>query len=329
MPSATFLKSSLALLTEITNKTHNDQIRPIANSIWQKQLNNKNPLWKNVTAKAFALNNSRHSAHVIAILDKRLPGIGLVGFFGCTDKLSGVKILNEACDWLKTEYDIKNIYGPINGTITRDYRFNLNDDYKIPGEPVNPTWYIDVFKEAGFIIYNRYVSGIAKRYQLFIKFYTAKKPAKKYSHAKVRPFDVNNQANDLKIYHELMNEIFPRNSIYCPVITWDERLYNISGKEPVFDPLYTYFLEDNGKAVGFIVAHTYKNQLVLKTIGLLPLYRGKYLAGLLVKRVHDQAKDDGLNAAVYSTIRVGNAVYKMRRPGVKVFRKYITMQKKL
>jgi hypothetical protein len=329
MAKPKFLEASLEQLIEITDKTHNKQISPVANSIWRKHLQADNPLWRRIATQRFSIHNQAGSAHVMAIYDKRLPGIGMVGFFACTNERTGSKVLQQACDWLKVNYGIKNVYGPINGTITTDYRFNLSDDYQIPGEPVNPTWYVDVFKGAGFDVYNRYVSGISKHYQHFIKFYTAQKPSKDYSHMTLRPFDITNQLDDLKAYHELMNAIFPNNSIYCPVLSWEERVYNIADKNPVFDPSYTYFLEDKGKAIGFVVAQPYGNNLVVKTIGLLPKYRGKHLSGVLLKKVHDQAVKDDLKAAIYSTIRVGNAAYKMRRPGVKVFRKYITMKKQL
>lgn len=329
MSKPKFLKSSLVQLIEITEKTHNEQILPIANSIWRKHLQTENPLWRHITAQPFTINDRGAAAHVMAIVDKRLPGIGIIGFFACTSESAGSNVLQQACDWLKDEHGIRNVYGPIDGTITRDYRFNLSDDFQIPGEPVNPTWYVDVFKEAGFEVYNRYVSGISKHYQLFIKFYTAQKPSKEYSHVTLRPFDISNQLKDLKAYHELMNAIFPHNSIYCPVLSWEERVYNVADKNPIFDPNYTFFLEDTGKAIGFIVAHPYDNQLILKTIGLLPQYRGKHLSGLLIKKVHDQASQDSLDAVVYSTIRVGNSIYKMKRPGVRVFRKYLTMRKQL
>jgi GNAT superfamily N-acetyltransferase len=164
---------------------------------------------------------------------------------------------------------------------------------------------------------------------LFIRFLTVKKIPKEYSHITLRSFDINNQLVDLKKYHLLMNAIFPAQSIYCPVLSWEERVYNVAENDPIFDPDYTYFLEDGNKPVGFIVAHTYNNQLVIKTIGVLPNYQGKNLSTILIKKVHDQANKDGLSAAIYSTIRVGNTVYKMKRPGVKVYRKYITLSKDL
>ncbi len=321
---ASWLKSSLELLKAITKKTHNEEIAPVALAIWEKHLQPENPLWKNITAKPFSINDR---AHVMAMLDPRLPGLGLVGFFGCTDVSSGSLVLLKACNWLKDQ-GIENIYGPINGTITRDYRLNLSDDFCVPGEPVNPLFYIEAFREAGFEVFNRYVSGVAKYYRLFIKLFI-RLPSKKYSYITLRAFDKNRQLEDLKIYHQLMNQIFPYQSIYCPVISWEERYYNMADKNPIFDSKYSFFLEDDGKPVGMLVAHAYLNKLCIDLLGLLPEYRGHHLSGLLIRKVHDQASEDNLEAAIYALIRVGNQVYKMKRPGVKVYRRYVTMRKQI
>lgn len=327
MSKPSFLQSSLQQLTDITKKTHNEQILPIALGIWKKHLQPENPVWNFLKAEAFSVDGPEGSAHVVAMTDQRLPELGLVGFFGCTNTDVGVKVLHQAADWLQ-EQGIKNIYGPINGTITQDYRFNLNDDHLIPGEPINPPWYVSVFQQAGFGVYNRYVSGIAKHYRPFIKLFV-RKPGEEFVHLVTRPFNTKDQLGDLRIYHKLMNAIFPSQSIYCPVLSWEERVYNVGATKPIFDPDYTYFLEDKDRTIGFIIAYPYDSRLIVKTVGVLPEYRGKRVSSLLIHKVHDLAAKDGLRAAIYSTIRVGNSVYKMKRPGVKVYRQYVTMRKSL
>lgn len=320
---AAVLKSSHKHLAEITNVAYGPQIRSVALDIWHKHLDPKNPQWQFISAQPFYINDKSGSAHVMAMRDERLPDIGIVGYFACTNSDAGAKVLQKAAKWLKQEYGLKDVYGPINGTLPSDYRLNLDDDYCFPGEPVNPSWHIEAFNKAGFGVYNRYVSGLAKHYQLLMKL-VVKKPAKKYRNLVVRSFDTERYQRDFKVYHELRNAIFPLQSIYCPAISLQERVYNSSGK---FDPNYTYFLMHEGKEVGFVMAYAYNNQLILKTIGLLPEYQGRRLSGLLLKPIHDQAHRDGLSVAIYGMVRVGNTAYKMRRPGVKVFRKYVTMHK--
>jgi hypothetical protein len=323
MVKHTLLKSSLAQLNAITNEAYHEDIRQVALNLWEKHLQPKNPQWKFLTAKPFYLKNKDGSAHVMAMVDKRLPEIGIVGYFACTNSAVGAQVLKQSADWLKEEYGLKDIYGPINGTLPSDYRLNLRDSFCFPGEPVNPTWHIDAFHEAGFNVFNRYVSGISQHYQLLMKL-VIRKPKKGYENLTVRSFNNKKFKQDFKKYHDLRNAIFPFQSIYCPAISLEERVYNSSGK---FDPNYTYFLVDKRREVGFIMAYAHEGRLILKTIGLLPEYRGKRLSGLLLKPIHDQASKQDLKTAVYGMVRVGNAAYKMKRPGVRVFRKYVTMHK--
>lgn len=325
------IQSSRKLLLAITDQVYNKDIGPIAKATWQKHLQIDNPLWAHVNGKSFVFKQDGQMAHVIAMIDKRLPKLGLVGYFGATDTASGILVLKQATDWLASQ-GIKNVYGPINGTITSDYRFNVSDDYKILGEPVNPTWYIDIFRQSGFKTYNQYVSGYARFAQLYARLFTRNKPAPEFRHVTLQPFNPAKAKQNLATYHRLMNAIFPANSIYCPVITLKERTYNMTDSgspSQIFDPHYCYFAYDGPKAIGFIVSYPYDGKLVLKTIGLLPKYRGKRISDLLVRRVHDQAKKDGLKGAIYATIRVGNAVHRTKRPGVSIYRHYTTMHKSL
>ena len=330
MLNPSFISSSLKTLVEITTLSHNDDTREEALSIWRKHLNIENPLWKYVDAEAFTVGDSGGTkAHVIALVDSRMPNLGIVGFFACTDPSVGAHVLDEATQWLRKKPGIKDVYGPINGTITCDYRFNLEEDFLIPGEPVNPMFYIDAFEQSGFKVFNKYVSGISRHYKTLMKLLLAFKPIPKETTVRLRPFSSTDQMKDLKTYHKLMNEIFPANSIYCPAISWEERVYNIADHKPFFNSDYSFFLEDGDRTIGFIVAYPYEDHLVIKTVGILAEYRNQNLSSILIKQVHDQAANDNLKSAIYSTIRTDTAVYKMRQPGVKVYRRYVTMRKSL
>ncbi len=321
-----FLSESLQRLQTLTNATYNPQIAPLANQLWEKHLQAKNPLWKFVTAKPFFFETKNGSAHVIAMIDKRLPNLGLVGYFACSDAPAGAKALKEAEQWFKKR-GISEIFGPINGTATSDYRLNLSDDYWFPGEPVNPLFHIDAFQKAGFAEFNHYGSGLVKHHRLFAKAFI--RLPKDHTGITIRPFNVQNQLRDLKTFHELMTAIFPHQSIYCPTLSWEERLYNFSDKNLFFNPRYTYFLEDKDKPVGMIISFPFKQNLVIKTIGVLPEYREKHLSSLLIRRVHEVAAEDNLKAAIYAMVRFGNTIHKRKRPGVKTVRHYVTMRKRI
>lgn len=325
MPDLNFLMTSRTYLREITLAAYNDDIMPVALALWDKHLSEKNPQWRYISAKQFYCNDSSGTAHILAMHDERLPEIGIVGYFACTSLESGAKVLSSASRWLKDTYGTADIYGPINGTLPSDYRINLRDDFVFPGEPVNPSWHLEAFEHAGFEIFNRYVSGISKQYLFFMRA-AIRKPKKGFTHMTVRPFDEKQYARDFEIYHELRNQIFPFQSLYCPAISLEERIYNAGGK---FDTGYTYFLMDKDREVGFVMAYSYNNKLIMKTIGMLPSYRNKRLKGLLLKPIIQRAEKEGLEACIYAMVRVGNNIYKSRGPGTKIFRNYVTMHKRI
>ena len=330
MPELDFLPASLKALLTLTERSHPPPIAGPAEAIWRHHLRAANPLWQRVTARPFvAAGPHGPRAHVMALIDRRLPSLGLVGFFACTDPEAGVQVLDEASVWLCDQSHADAVYGPINGTITRDYRFNLAADHQIPGEPVNPSFYPGVFEQAGFEVFNRYLSGRCVEYRVLVDFFCQVRPPPSSADFQLRPFGAESPTADLRAYHRLMNQIFPANSIYCPRISLAERRFNLGPLMPRFDPRYSYFLDDGGQPVGFVVGLVHRGQLVIKTLGLLPSHQHLNLSTMLLKRVHDQAAADSLGSAIYSTVRAGNAIDRRDRPGVETFRHYVTLRRDL
>ena len=325
-----FLPASLEALVTLTERSHPPPVSGPAEAVWRHHLRAGNPLWRRVTARPFvATGPGGPRAHVMALVDRRLPRLGLVGFFACTDPEAGVQVLDEAGTWLQGRFDLDAVYGPINGTITRDYRFNLASDYRIPGEPVNPSFYPKVFEQAGFEVFNRYMSGRCVEYGALAEFFCQTNPPPSTARFRLRAFGTDSPEADLRTYHRLMNQIFPANSIYCPRISLAERRFNLGPQTRRFDPRYSYFLDAEDQTVGLIVGFAHRGELVIKTLGLLASHRHLNLSTVLIKQVHDQAAADGLGAAIYSTVRAGNAIDRRDRPGVDVFRHYVTLRREL
>lgn len=142
---------------------------------------------------------------------------------------------------------------------------------------------------------------------------------------KLRQFSSTEQQRDLRTYHDLMNAIFPVQSVYCPVISMAEREYNYAKVSPMFDADYSWFLESEGQAVGFVVAYGDDDRLVLKTIGVLPERRLGRAFPRLLQAIHHRAENNGIKQIIYGIVRQGNAVDKMRPAEVPVVRRYVTM----
>jgi GNAT superfamily N-acetyltransferase len=315
------LADSHRQLKRITHQSYNDKIRDIALAKWEKDLSVDNPQWQFLEIKSFTIHEEEDSAHVLAMVDSRLPNKGLVGYFACTNSVTGARVLKQAISWLKTKKAMVDIYGPINGTLPNDYRLNTKDDYIFPGEPVNPVWHIDAFKKAGFKVFNNYVSGKLRFFTIWKKLNLKKKPSD-ISTFTVRAFSQIDYENDFHIYHDLRNQIFPFQSVYCAVISLAERKYNSPGK---FDPDYTYFLLKDAQTIGFIMAYLHQDTLIIKTIGILPEFRGKGLSALLLDPVYDHASRHNIHTVIFGMVRVGNSVYNRRNPFAKIFRRYVTM----
>jgi hypothetical protein len=325
MARTSFLNESREQLLSITEEAYNEPIRLVARKAWERQVRSDNPQWQYLTSKAFYLDDTTGRAHVLAMVDKRLPGIGLVGYFACTSAKAGARILERAAEWLESEFGLKRVYGPINGTLPNDYRLNLRDDFVFPGEPVNPVWHIKAFEQAGFEVFNKYESSTAPVWLLKLIMIT-RRPKTEGRPMSVRSFDASHFDRDFRIYHELRNDIFPFQSIYCPAISLDERIYNSPGK---FDPRYAFFLMGADREVGFTMAYPYEGKLVIKTMGIIKEYRGKNLSSMLFKPLHESAKEDGLRSVVFGMVRVGNQADRALRPVVRIFRHYVTMEKRI
>ena len=318
------LANSRKILDAITSRVYNDSIYSVAMALWERHLSVKNPQWKYLSFRTFHIIKGQETAHVMAFTDTRLPGIGMVGYFGATSVSIGAEVLEKACQWHKKN-GLSRVYGPINGTLPSDYRLNSKDDYLIPGEPVNPIWYKESFRLAGFTVFNRYVSGRIKRFDIVLKFAFRKAP-KLEGTLRVRKFNDNEYDKDFYTYHVLRNKIFPHMSIYCPAISLAERRYISPGK---FDTNYTFFLMDGSRAIGFVMAYVHHGSLIIKTIAVLPEYRGRGLSRILAKVVHDKAASHGIKTAVYAMVREGNQVYANRHLLARVIRRYCTMYRVL
>lgn len=319
-------KLLLDRLTSIANTHYPDSIRDYAINLWQSLLVDSNPTWKYQKHKVFIVDEGGDTACVLAIIDSRLPKIGIVGFFAASNATVGSRVLQQASDYLAS-LGKKQMVGPIDGLLLYNYRLNSDDTLDFFGEPVNPGYFIDAFKDAGFTVCNEYVSGVTQKYQLLDKL-LGPGPIKKYPSAVVRNFNTATMQQDFAIMANISQSIFSSLSLYCPDFSTDEMMFlSQISKSVDFNPRYTQILEVEGKPVGGIMSIRNNDRLIVKTLGVIPEYQGTGLGRMLIHSMHQNAKEDGIKEIVYALIRRGNRVDKMPRPGVKVYRKYYTFIK--
>jgi len=324
----TVFDESLRTLRKILIKTYDEDVQAGILINWEKSLSKENPSWKYIGFDSHKVSSGNDLGHVFSMVDTRMPDIGFVGYFAATSEGAGVQVLDQACDSLKRR-GIKEIYGPIDGTIINNYRLNEGPSSLFPGEPINPEFYIECFNIAGFDTYNTYQTGSSslknmKFLQLFMK-----PPTDKFPQISMRNFDQSKFSEELSTLADLVNAIFPSQSEYGTAYAKDEFFYIFGQQKEIFDSRYCIFLEDNGTAIGAIFCYKYNDSLIVKTIGVIKQYQGTGISKLLIKEVHKRAREDGLKTAIYALVRNGNRVSKMKRPGVKIIRQYVTMKKEV
>lgn len=324
----TVLDESLRTLRKILIKAYDEDVQASVLSHWEKSLGQENPSWEYIGFETHIVETGNELGHVFSMVDTRMPDIGFVGYFAATSENAGVQVLNQASDCLKRR-GIKEVYGPIDGTIINNYRLNEGPGSLFPGEPINPEFYIECFNVAGFVTYNTYQTGSSslknmKFLQLFMK-----PPTDNFPQISMRNFDQSKFNEELSTLADLVNTIFPSQSEYCTAYSRDEFFYIFGQQKEMFDSRYCIFLEDDGTAVGAIYCYKYNDSLIIKTIGVIEQYQGTGISKLLIKEVHKRALADGLKTAIYALVRNDNRVSKMKRPGVKITRQYITMKKEV
>ncbi len=319
---------SLDLMESIAKSIYEDRSKDYALQIWRRGLSSKNPSWKYIDFKVHSSDAGKERAHVLSMIDKRLPAIGFVGYFAADSVQSGADVLKKACEALKMK-GIQNVYGPIDGIIINNYRLNYAPDVLFPGEPVNPLLHFECFKQAGFRDFNSYQSGMSSLKNTRLLELFKRPPVDKFPDVKLRDFDQSDFKNEFSKLIDLVNDIFPSQSVYCSEYSNAEFFYIFGDQRHMFNSRYCIFLEDKGRPVGAIFSYPHNDSLIIKTVGVKKKYQGSGISKLLIKEIHKRAREDGLKSAIYALVRDNNRISKMRRPGVKTVRKYATMKKEL
>lgn len=75
------LSTSNTILTSIADRIYDSPVKRELHNYWQRALSEKNPVFEYIKFKGFTTVSSGGDAHLIASYDKRLPGLGFIGFF--------------------------------------------------------------------------------------------------------------------------------------------------------------------------------------------------------------------------------------------------------
>ena len=296
------------------------------------------------------------SARLIARISPELKDVdgkpvGMIGFFESLENAEAVKlILQQAVAWLK-EKGAGEIIGPIDGDTWHRYRFNDGpfDQAPFMMEPYNPPYYCRLWEQSGFAplpsYFSKYVPDAAKVAEKTEKF--CKRVEK--GGFSFRNFRLEKFADEIRILYALSCEIFSDNYLYTEISEQDfADMY--SGVKGILNPELIWFaLDSNGKYSGFVfsfpnysralAAMKGKTGLVaklkfffrkkqadtlnIKTLGVIPEYRGKGLGMALMHKAYASGLAAGFKKANICLFREDNSSAKVDMDLGNVSRKYV------
>ncbi len=297
----------------------------------QHLINENNPFFDNAKIKNFlVIENKEVLGHISAIDDKRLD-CGLIGFFDCVnDKRVSSKLLDLAVWEFK---DKKRVFGPVNLSIWHNYRFVSKSTKDIQFfDPLNKEYYIKLWKEYGFKESEKFISATREDFD-FVTHPTKKAYEEVIKQGfRIRTFNIKEFDNELNILLDLSNKIFQK-SRNIVSLSLAEFNYLYSGLRKTINPRYIEIVEDkqgNAAAFCFTLPNPLnKNQIILKTIGVLPEYQRKHIGAALLHSQHTKAKEDGFKEFYYPLIRVGNNIGNLPYDGYEIITEYLTFEKSI
>ncbi len=271
-------------------------------------------------------------AHIALIIDKRLSAGE--AFFGFLEIPDDSQVFDSMWSSLMEEAHNRGISvlkGPINGSIWHQYRCIKETD----GSPLFKT---EVFSE----LY----------YHDFLK---SKKPSSEadYFSASREPYDIVLKLVDpgsfnmlsqhgfrieavkqvppaqLKTIADISRWVFKENWGYTELN--DQEFIDLYSSEKLKDYLDSLYLLYKGtELIGYCsTSEENKSTLTLKTICVLPVYRGLGLGNALAYKIHLDAKNNGFKKIIYALIREGNSINNFPKEGTVIFRRYAAFEYKI
>jgi len=238
---------------------------------------------------------------------------GYIGCFDMADKESGKRQLNEYVNILKTAGHSR-IIAPINGDTWHTYRLISwsNSEPIFPMEPQNPLWYNEVYLETGFKPLRKYSSG--------------KFPLKNItpiaSNINIHQFNKNDVSGELKRIYEISLQGFDENFLY-EAISEETFLKLYQPLLPMIDESLVLFADIQGKTAGFLFSFPAGERLILKTIAVLPEFRGAGVGTALVNQALITGQEKGLKVAIAALMSANNYSQNIvSKYGGKNFREY-------
>jgi hypothetical protein len=286
-----------------------------------------NPFCKFGTWENFLVfDDDKLVAHASAIMDSRLPSVGIIGFVEMIKDFEITRLLIDSIIQHFKRNEIKTIHGPINFTNWQSFRFSFPEEKKpFFIEPFYRDYYADYFKKYGFKVVQKNISTIEDVKNISLDQYLDK-----YEIAK-KDYDFHLEKNDdfqksFKIVKDLIAEGFAKSWSYVELSDEEFQYLNQPltkiAKHLYLDIAYT----KGGEPAGFLFCvddlYSSKKRMVAKTSAVSSSHQRKYIGSALFFRLYRFLKANQYDEILYSTMREGNDSVAKLAPTNNIYRNY-------
>lgn len=221
------------------------------------------------------------------------------------------------------EQGLKNIFGPVNGTVWHPYRIisESSDEPLFVHEPLSMPNYYELLKNCKPANTVGYHSAFRTNFELILEL--TKSSLANLPKENIQIIQKEFSTELLREIYDLSIAIFSQNPGYYHLSYEDFlKLYAFDENDNENDTHLIYRVLHMQKPIGFSYNLLHDKQLIMKTIGLLPEWQEKGIGNAMVHEVHKFAQQNKIEKVIYALIRSDNRVKHFPKDDTVIFRKY-------
>jgi GNAT superfamily N-acetyltransferase len=226
--------------------------------------------------------------------------VGVLGHYAASSAAAGERLLRVACDQLAA-HGCTLAIGPMDGSTHRAYRLVTEPGTQPPFflEPATPAAYPTQFAAAGFHPLAAYYSALQPTLEPADPRLPAIAARLAARGVHIRPLDVADLDGELRRIHAVVNASFAASRRLVPHIVPDLVLLAERAGQPIG---LLFVVPDLNQALRGQPIDT----LILKTLAVRPEYAGGGLAGWLIARGLETARDLGYTRVIHALMHADN-----------------------
>lgn len=207
---------------------------------------------QNNSWRSFVQINETGKIEACAIVTKPKNSSNDDAFLGYFEAREGIDLedLFKSCENFARELKCMRIIGPIQGSIFNSYKFKLDEDCMMGGDPVHPTYYVNLWEKAGFKLIGTWENILGTRAAYLTKIFVSFLFAYRGRYLKVRPYDPGKREEEIRLLHELVMDSYSNMMAFVPISFEEFKYWNEAVLDSPFEKSFV-FVEYESKPIGF------------------------------------------------------------------------------